>query len=163
MIESSPIFTQIQPNDALQNAKYILARYKTYSGDAYLTNMSNILATISTLNNTEVTRGNIKLQTSVSGGTVSFLWMYTQDDIDYQAKGLQMIFQNNVLTTLSDGYFLFTVGSNNLATSQEQAVNTAKNYVKTLSWTIEGQRVSGFTVIDPPLSFNLCLIPEVTQ
>jgi hypothetical protein len=32
MIESSPIFTQNQPNDVLQNAKFLLSRYKTYSG-----------------------------------------------------------------------------------------------------------------------------------
>jgi DNA-binding transcriptional ArsR family regulator len=155
MVESSPIFSQIQPNDVLQNAKFILSRYRTYSGDSYLTNMSNILATVTKLNNTEITQGNIKLQTTVSGGTVSFLWMYTQDGIDYQAKGLQMIFQNNVLTTLSDGYYLFTVGSTSLATSQEQAISTAKNYVKTLSWTIEGQRVTGFITLDPPLSVQL--------
>ena len=155
MIESSPIFTQIQPNDVLQNAKYILARYKTYSGDAYLTNMSNILATVNKVNNTVVTQGNIKLQITVSGGGVVFFWMYTEDGIDYQAKGLQMTFQDNVLTTMTDGYFLFTVGSTDLATSREQAVNIAKSYVKTLTWTIEGQQVSGFSVVDQPLSVQL--------
>ena len=157
MVESSPIFTQTQPNDVLQNAKYILSRYKTFSGDPYLTNMSNILATIGLLNNTAVTQGNIKLQTTISGGTVSFLWMLTEDGIDYQTKGLQMIFQNNVLTTLSDGYFLFTVGSTNLATSREQAISNAENYVKTLSWTIEGQRVTGFVVTD---TLSVQLVPH---
>ncbi len=155
MIESAPIFTQVQPNDVLQNAKFILARYKTYSGDAYLTNMTDILANVYTLNNTEITQGNIKLQISVSGSTVSFLWMYSQDGIDYQAKGLQMTFQNNVLTTMTDGYFLFTVGSTSLATSKEQAITAAESYVKTLSWTIEGKQVSGFSVVDPPLSVQL--------
>ena len=157
MVESSPIFTQIQPNDVLQNAKFILARYKTFSGDAYITNMSNLLATVGIINSTDIirTQGNMKLEITASGGAVTFLWMYTQDGVDYQAKGLQMTFQNNVLITLSDGYYLFTVGSTNLATSQEQAVTTAKNYVKTLSWTIEGQRVSGFVVLDQPLSVQL--------
>lgn len=160
MIESSPIFTQFQPNDVLQNAKFILARYKTYSGDAYLTNMSNLLATVNKVNNTVVTQGNMKLQITVSGGGVVFFWMYTEDGIDYQAKGLQMTFQNNVLTSMSDGYFLFTIGSTNLAISQEQAANIAKNYVKTLTWTIEGQQVSGFTVVDPPMSLQLVPHPR---
>ncbi len=156
MVESSPIFTQIQPNDVLQNAKFILARYKTFSGDAYITNMSNLLATVS-MNSTDIirTQGNMKLEITSSGGAVTFLWMYTQDGIDYQAKGLQMTFENNVLTTLSDGYFLFTVGSSNLATSRDQAVKTAEDYVKTLTWTIEGQRVSGFGVVEPPVSVQL--------
>src|SRR5665647_2320766 len=62
MIESSPIFTQAQPNDILQNAKYTLARYKTFSGDAYLTNMTDLLNAVSKLDNTEITQGNVKLQ-----------------------------------------------------------------------------------------------------
>ena len=80
------------------------------------------------------------------------MWMYTEDGVDYQAKGLQMVFQNNVLTSMSDGYFLFTVGSTHVATSQEQAESIAENYVKTMSWNIQGQQVSGFTVITPPIS-----------
>jgi DNA-binding transcriptional ArsR family regulator len=155
MIESSPIFVQIQPDVVLQNAKGILARYKAYSGDAYLTNMSNLLDAVNATENTSVTQGNMKLQITVSGGTVSFLWMYTQDGIDYQAKGLQMTFQNNVLTTMTDGYFLFTIGSTGLTTSRQQAIDIAKNYVTTLTWTIEGQQVSHFSVEDQPYSVQL--------
>jgi DNA-binding transcriptional ArsR family regulator len=155
LVESSPIFTQIQPSDVLQNAKGTLARYKVYSGDSYLTNMSDILGTVNRIDNIVITQGNMKLQISVSGSTVVFLWMYTENGIDYQAKGLQMTFQNNVLTTMSDGYFLFTVGVANLAVSQEQAVSIAKSYVKTLTWNIEGQQVSGFNVLDPPVSIQL--------
>ena len=155
MIESSPIFAQIQPSDVLQNAKGILARYKTYSGDTYLTNMSNLLDNVNATQNIAVAQGNMKLQITVSGAIVTFLWMYTQDGIDYQAKGLQMTFQNNVLTTMTDGYFLFTTGSTNLTTSRQQAIDTAQNYVKTLTWTIEGQQVSHFSVDGQPFSVQL--------
>ena len=160
MIESSPIFTQAQPNDILQNAKYTLARYKTFSGDAYLTNMTDLLNAVSKLDNTEIIQGNVKLQVIVSPGTVVFFWMYTENGVDFQTKGLTMTFQNNVLTNMADGYFLFTVGSTNIgsadiATSKEQAITTAKNYVKTLKWTIEGQEVTGFQVKDQPLSVQL--------
>jgi hypothetical protein len=155
MIESSPIFAQIQPNEVLQNAKGVLARYKAYSGDAYLTNMSDLLDTVNATQNTQVVQGNMKLQITVSGGSVTLLWMYTEDGIDYQAKGLQMTFQNNVLTTMTDGYFLFTVGSTDLATSRQQAIDIAQNYVKTLTWTIEGQQVSHFSVEGQPFSVQL--------
>jgi hypothetical protein len=155
MIESSPIFAQIQPSDVLQNAKGILARYKAYSGDAYLTNMSNLLDNVNATQNIAVTEGNMKLQITVSGGGVTLLWMYTQDGIDYQAKGLQMTFQNNVLTTMTDGYFLFTVGSADLTTSRQRAIDIAQNYVKTLTWTIEGQQVSHFSVDGQPFSVQL--------
>jgi hypothetical protein len=155
MIESSPVFTQAEPFGVLQNAKGVLGRYKAYSGDAYFTDMSNLLATVNTTANTVVIKGNLKLEITVSGGTVVFFWMYTENGIDYQAKGLQMTFQNNVLTIMTDGYFLFTVGSNNLTISENQAVTIAKNHIKTLSWTIEGAQVSGFNTVDPPLSMQL--------
>ena len=155
MIESSPIFTQNQPNDVLQNAKFQLSRYKTYSGDSYLTNMTNIINSVSTLDNMNVTQGNIKLQITALGDTVTFLFMYSENGIDFQTKGLQMTFQNNILTMMSDGYFLFTIGNKNLATSKEQAVKIALEYVKTLTWNIEGKQVTGFTVIQPPVSIQL--------
>jgi hypothetical protein len=160
LIESSPIFTQLQPNDILQNAKYTLARYKTFSGDDYLTNMTNLLNSVVKLENTEMIQGNVKLQVIVSPGTAVFFWMYTENGIDFQTKGLTMTFQRNVLKTMSDGYFLFTVGStnlgsNNMSTSKQQAIDLAKNYVKTLKWTIEGHEVTGFQVQDQPISVQL--------
>jgi DNA-binding transcriptional ArsR family regulator len=155
MIESSPIFTQIQPNDVLQNARFILARYKTYSGDSYLTSMTNLINSIYNASNIEVTQGNMKLQITNSAGTTGFLWCYTDNGIDYQAKGLQMTFQNNVLTTMTDGYFLFNIGSTGLNTSNQTAVSIARNYVKTFSYSINGQQVSGFNVQDTPLSVQL--------
>lgn len=155
MIESSPIFTQVEPYDVLLNAKGVLARYRVYSGDAYLAEMSDLLATVNETRNLAVTKDNMKLEITVSGNTVVLFWMYTENTIDYQAKGLQMTFQGNVLTTMSDGYFLYTKGDDGMTVTAEQAVNIAKNYVKTLTWTIEGKQVSGFTVLDTPLSVQL--------
>ena len=156
MIESTPIFSQTQPSDVLQNAKFTLARYKAYSGDDYLTQMSKLLDNVTRIeNNQEVTDGKIKLQIYSSAGTVLFAWMYTENSIDYQTKGVQMVFQNNILTTMIDGYFLYTVGNTNLVVSREQAIEIAKNHVKTLTYNIEGEQVSGFTVADEPLSVQL--------
>ncbi len=156
MIESTPMFSQNQPSDVLQNAKFNLGRYKAYSGDDYLTQMSNILDTVTRVeNDQELIDGNLKLQISTLAGTVKFSWMYTDNEIDYQTKGLQMIFQNNILTTMTDGFFLYTVGNTNLAVSREQAIEIAKNHVKTLTYNIEGQQVSGFTVADEPISVQL--------
>jgi hypothetical protein len=156
MIESIPIFSQTQPSDVLQNAKFTLARYKAYSGDEYLNQMSKLLDNITRIDiNQEVVEGNTKLQIYSSAGTVLFAWMYTENSIDYQTKGVQMVFQNNILTTMIDGYFLYTVGNTNLVVSREQAIEIAKDHVKTLTYNIEGQQVSGFTVADEPLSVQL--------
>jgi len=154
-IESSPIFVTAQPTDVLQNANETLARYYAFSGDSYLVNMTNLLNTVTQVENENVTQGNMLLEITVSGGTVTFFWMFTDNGIDYQTKGLEMVFQNDVLMTMTDGYFLFTIGSTDLSISQGQALTIAKNYVKGMTWTIAGTQVSGFNVVDPPVSVQL--------
>ena len=153
MTESTPLFGQSQPSDVLQNAKFTLARYKAYSGDDYLTKMSNMLDTISRVeNNKEVIDGNLKLVIYTDVWSVRFTWMHTENSIDYQAKSLQMLFQSNILTLMTDSYFQYTIGNANLAISQDQAIDIAKNHIKTLTYNIEGQPVSGFTVQNDPVS-----------
>ena len=151
--ESTPLFVQPQPSDVLQNAKFTLARYKAYSGDDYLTKMSNMLDAVSRVeNNKEVIDGNLKLIIYTDAWSVRFTWMYTENGIDYQAKSLQMLFQSNILTLMTDGYFQYTIGNTNLAISRDQAIDIANNHVRTLTYNIEGQPVSGFTVQNEPVS-----------
>ncbi|MCW4004802.1 MAG: winged helix-turn-helix domain-containing protein [Candidatus Bathyarchaeota archaeon] len=159
-IESQPIYTRTQPGDVLENAKATLSRYRDYSGDAYLDQMANLIVQVNQLENTEVTEGNMKLKITIVGGTVDFLWMYTDKGIDFSAKSLRMTFQSNILTTLTDGYFLFTIGNTNLAISQDQAVTIAKNHVKTLTWNIDGKQTSGFNAQDTPVSVELLPHPR---
>ncbi len=160
LIESTPIYTKPPPQDVVQQAKDTLNRYKTYSTDTYLEDMSNLIAAVNSTESSPVTSGNLKLQITVSGDITDFLWMYTEQGIDFSAKSLRMTFQNNVLTTLTDGYFLFTVGNTDLAVSKEQAISIAKNYAKTLTWTIDGQQVSGFATQDTPVSVELLPHPR---
>ena len=160
MIDSSQVYTQKQPNGILQIAKASLEGYKVYSGDEYLDEMYSLLAKVNTTESTSITEGNMKLQIINSADTTQFEWMYTEKGIDYQAKGLRMTFQNNILTTMTDGYFLFTVGSTNMAISQDQAVVAAKNYVKTLTWNIDGKVVSGFSALDSPVSVQFLAHPK---
>jgi hypothetical protein len=168
LIESSPIFTQPQPNDLIQNANNTLHRYQAYSGAAYVEEMSNLLPNASMPvpggnNPTEITDGNhMKLQITVSGATVSFFWMYFVaavnggPDINYQSKGLEMVFQNSVLTAMTDGYYLFTIGSSDLSVSQGDAVHTAETYVRnSLTWKFDGKDITGFKVANDPISVQL--------
>ena len=159
-IESNPIYQQTQPGDILQIAKGTLDRYKSYSGDYYLEEMSNLLSAVNKTDNLSITQGNLKLQITVSAAQTEFLWMYSEKGIDFSAKSLRMTFENRVLTGLTDGYFLFTVGSINLAISEDQAIASAKNYVKTLTWTIDGRQITGFNTQDQPVSVQLLPHPR---
>ena len=154
--ESTPILISNVPSDLLQNVNLTLRNYKTYSGDAYVTPMINLLSTVTNTSTHTYIDGNMALQITNSAGTVTFYWMYYQEGIYFQSKGLMMTFQNNLLTVMTDGYFLFTIGSTSLAISQDQAISIAKNYVKTMSYPIQGKSYSGFEVVQgAPLSTQL--------
>jgi len=160
MGESSPVFTQSQSDDVVQAAKGVLERYQAYSGDAYLSQMVDLIDAVNTTGPTSVTQGNMTLQITVSGDNTEFMWMYTQNGIDYQAKGVMMTFQNNILVTMTDGYFLFTVGNTELTISQEQAITMAKDYVQTLTWDFNGTKYTGFSVLDNPVSVQMVPHPR---
>lgn len=168
-IESTPILTVNPPSSILETAKAALERYKAYSGDAYLTEMSTLLATVNQTQGTVTTAvsGNMKLQITQTGSSTEFLWMYTEKGIDFSAKSLRMTFDNHVLTALTDGYFLFTVGNAGLNINQNQAITIAENHLKTLTWTINGTQTSNFNanniisaqMLPHPRSNSVALVP----
>jgi hypothetical protein len=164
MIESSPIFTQSESNNLIfnnliLNAHGILTSYQKYSGDEYIADMLNLLSKVSTIQSTTVTEGNMKLSISISGTSAELFWMFTENGIDYQTKGLQMTFQYNILTTMTDSYYLFQKGNSTISITQEKAIEIAENYVKTMTYIIEGQQVSDFKTTSPPASIQM--VPHV--
>lgn len=159
-LENTPMLTQAPPASILETAKATLNRYKTYSGDSYLDEMSNLLLTINQTQDLSVAQGNMKLQISNIGDSTEFLWMYTQNGIDFSAKSLRMTFENRVLTALTDGYFLFTIGNTNLDVSQSEAIALARNHIKTLTWNIDGAQTIGFDTEETPVSVDLLPHPK---
>ena len=158
--EDSLIYAKPQPGDILQVARNTLINYKAYSGDSYLDDMSNLIEQVSQVENTTITEGALKLKITLIDGTVDFQWMFSTQGIDFSAKGVRMTFTNRVLTTMVDGYFLFTIGNTNLAITQDRAIQIAKDYAKTLTWTIDGRQVTGFTTVDTPVSVELLPHPR---
>lgn len=159
-IESTPIMNQNPPSSILDAAKDALNRYKSYSGDAYLEQMENLLIKVNQTQSTTVTEGNMKLQITLSGANAEFLWMHTEKGIDFNSKSLRMTFENRVLTALTDGYFLFTVANTNLNINQDQAVSAARSHLKTLTWAIDGTQITGFNTHENPVSVELLPHPR---
>jgi hypothetical protein len=78
--------------------------------------------------------------------------MYTENGVDFSPKSLSLIFENGELTQLTDGWFLFTIGSTTVNISSDKAVELAKNALNSYSWTANGQTVSNFNVLSQPFS-----------
>jgi DNA-binding transcriptional ArsR family regulator len=160
-VEGAPILSQPPPSTVLEAAKSLLQRLRNYDNAPYMEEMSNMLDLVTDgTENTEIISGNMKLTIAVIGTKSEVQWSYTENGIDFQSKSLSFIFENRVLTELSDGWFLFTIGSTTVSTSREEAIEIARNYVKTYSWTTaDGTVVNDFIAQDEPVS--CVLLPHV--
>jgi DNA-binding transcriptional ArsR family regulator len=152
LLEGSPIYAQAQPYSILDAAKNLLQRFRFYEDASYLEEMSKILASVNETENIEITEGNTKLKVSISGDNAEVLWLYTENGVDFSPKSLSLVFENHVLKELTDGWFLFTIGSTEVNISSEEAIQIARNAVKDFTWEADGVVVSGFSVLEEPVS-----------
>jgi hypothetical protein len=159
--------TQTESSSNLETVKATLQRYIEYSSDGYLMGMAELLNQVNTTEGTTVTSGNLKLQITVTGSSAEYLWTYSENGVDFNAKSLRMTFNNGVLIALTDGYFLFTIGNTNLNINSAQAEVIAKTYVEDMSWIINGTQINGFSVkctvsselLPHPHSDSVALVP----
>jgi DNA-binding transcriptional ArsR family regulator len=152
LFEGSLVYAQPQPFSILDVAKDLIQRYSSFKDDAYLEKMSSMLAAVNTSENTEITDGDTKLQLSISGNNAEILWMYTENGVDFSPKSLYLHFENNVLTELTDGWYLFTIGTTSVTVTQEQAIQKARDAVQDFTWEADGSVVSNFNVLQEPVA-----------
>ena len=50
--------------------------------------------------------------------------MYTENGVDFSPKSLSIVFDNGDLTSLTDGWFLFTIGSTQLTFQATKRFNS---------------------------------------
>jgi DNA-binding transcriptional ArsR family regulator len=153
LFEGSPVYAQPQPYTVLDAAKGVVERFSSFEDASYLKDMSSMLASVEKTENIEIAEGDIKLKISVSGGLVEFLWMYTENGVDFSPKSLSLVFEDGALREMTDGWFLFTVGTSEVSVASEaEAIAIARNAVNSFTWTADGTAVSDFNVLDEPVS-----------
>jgi hypothetical protein len=143
-------YTQPQSGDILQATKDIINRYKSVTNDSYLDQAAALLA-IANETSTPQTLGNTKLSLSIFGANSEAWLIYTENGTDFEAKSLHVTLSNYAVTSFSDDWSLFTIGSTQVNISQAQAILIAKNAVKTFSWNANGTQVNNFQVLDNPV------------
>jgi hypothetical protein len=156
VIEGTPYYSQLQPNNILDSAKDLLERYQTYSGVSHLGVMRNLLGTVNEIGNTETTSGNVKLIITTEASDVKIQFVYTADNVDFQAKSVELIFDNyGFLQSLSDDWTLYKAGSTVVNITKEEAIKIAIDYAKNYSWTVNGEVISNFTLVEASVSAEL--------
>ncbi len=168
--EGSPIYAEAQSPFVLDAAKNIVDRLQNYGTGSYLANMSQLMSRASNSDNIEIKEGNIKLTATVSSDKGEILMKYTENGVDFSVKSLELIFENNVLKQLTDGWNLFTIGSTDAKISSDRAVALAKSALNGYTWAYNGIVVSNFqfnpdpasVIFHPTTKNDLALYPQWT-
>ncbi len=156
VIEGTPYYSQLQPTNLLDAAEDLLERYQTYSGASHLETMRNMLETVNEIGDLETTLGNVKLIISTEGNIVRIQFIYTTNDIDFQAKSVVLTFDNyGFLQSLSDDWSLFRVGSTEVNISKEEAITIGIDYAENYSWIVNGEIINNFTLVEESASAEL--------
>ncbi len=150
--EGAPIYHTGQSHSVLDAAKGVVDRFKAFENGDYLANMSELLTMVGNEQVTEIKAGNLKLNATISEDNSEFIMMYTENGYDYTPKGLDLVYEGRTLTELTNGWYLFSIGSTDVSISSERAVELAKQSLAGYSWTAMGQTVSSFSVMPQPAS-----------
>jgi len=158
--EGSPLYSQPQSTDDLTATKNLIERYTTYTDEPYLEEMSNLIPNTNGLNNNGTILNHTKLLVSTTGASSQIYLMYSENSVDFSGKSLWLSFYGNIITQITDGWFLLTAANTTVNVSQEQAVQIAQNYLKSYSWSVNGIQVSNFTVLQTPASVQFSPHPR---
>jgi len=152
VVEGSPIYSGAQPFTVLDSAKWIIQLLWSYEGASYLEKMNSTLYQVTNADSIEgLTEGNMKFNMHISDASAGFEWFHTENGVDFTDKGLKLIFDNQVLKELDDGYFLYKIGNTQLNLNQAGAIQAARDAAKSYSLMSEGQEVVGYRILDQPV------------
>jgi hypothetical protein len=123
--EEDYIYSEPQPTDIVGRAKGILQRYQrffqeNYGKDApYLVPMLDMLNSNDDLSLTEFTEGNVTFRFSQDGDKSRMEWIYTEDDVEIDPKGVSIKFRYNSFESFHDTWGLYNVSGLNTVSFEE--------------------------------------------
>jgi DNA-binding transcriptional ArsR family regulator len=150
--EGTPFYSRSQSGGVLTIVQSFVEKYQSYSRDPYLQEMQSLLALADDVIANSTTFNQTKLQITSLGDTKEVLLMYTENGVDFSPKSLRLVFQNQLLTEITDGYFLLTVANTKVNISQQQAIEIAENYASSFKWNLNGVEVSNFSVLESAIT-----------
>jgi hypothetical protein len=152
--EGSPIYARPQPFTVVDSAKWLLNKTITsYEDTPYLGEMySTVLALSTDTSSVQLTQGNSKFNMSVLGAITEIQWYYSENGVDFVQKGVRLIYENQVLKELDDGYFLYNIENAQVNVDQAGAIQAARNAIKDYPLSSGSQQVVNYKVLDQPVS-----------
>ena len=129
------LFFTTPTTNSVDSAKRIMQNYQTWTHDSDVNKMVNLLNTVGSEKNADEISGNIELKVSTTSERTSFSWSYIYNGADY--PGVNLEFQNLFglfSLTFSDNRGIYSIGNTNVNISQQKAIQTAEDYVRSLSY-----------------------------
>ena len=151
VLDGSPVYNGSQPFIVLDSAKWLIQKMTSFEDWSYLKEMNSTLYEVSdATTDIQLNETNLKFNMSLSGASGTMQWYYTQNNVDFPAKGLKLKFEDQVLTELDDNFFLYSIGNTLVSLDQAGAIQRAKAAISGYSL---GSGVTGYTIDDATAVF----------
>ena len=155
----SPLYSEPQPANIVDNAKGFLQRYQAYTRDPDFDGvrdfeeMRSILDTVDVTENVTATSDHVKLEVISRTDYTVFVWKYVLDDVAFPWMTLE--FRNGIICGFDDNWCLYTAGSTDINFSEEEAINVALEHLEDFSWTAGDEEVTEFEIIEETITADL--------
>ena len=159
----SPLYSEPQPANIVDNAKGFLPRYQTYTGDPDFDGvrdfeeLRSILDVVDVTENVTTMSDHVKLEVISKTDYTALVWEYVLDGVAFPWMTLE--FRNRFVCGFDDNWRLYTVGSTDINYSEEEAINIALQHLEDFSWnaTQDGElvEVTNFEIVEEPRHVEL--------
>jgi hypothetical protein len=125
--EEDYVYSEPQPTDIVDRAKGILQRYQTFFQEKYGKNAPYLVPMLDMLNSNddlsipEFTEGNMTFRFSQDGDKSRMQWIYNEDDVEIERKGVSIKFRYNRFESFHDTWGLYNVSGINTISFEEAA------------------------------------------
>ncbi|MCL2291808.1 MAG: hypothetical protein FWC30_01885 [Candidatus Bathyarchaeota archaeon] len=140
-------YTQKQDGDVRKTVTGFLQRYQAHTKDEQIIQMINLLNIADLINGYTKTNNNLQFKVQIFDENRYYLvWSNTVNGADYSK--LTLSFKNGELANFFDDRAFYVLGSDVVNVSKEQAISIALEHAASLSYTVDGEVISGFNIVN---------------
>ena len=144
--------------NVLDRTKGLLERYQSYTKDANLIEMMDVLNSVDTIENMTKTLDNVKFEISSRVSSTSFCWKYVFNGADY--TGIDVTFREDGID-FRDDRSIYKIGDTTVNVLKEEAIDIALKRVEDFSWKLtSGVEITDFNIVDEPRGEALMTHPK---
>jgi hypothetical protein len=154
-------YIQKPDGDLRKIAAGVLQRYQACTKDEQITQMIKLLNTVEFTDGYIKTNDNLQLAITVNDYATYLMWSNTVNDAGYSRLILE--FRNGELTEFSDDRAFYVLGSSVVTVSLEQAISIALEQATLLSYTVDGEVVSDFNIVNEHIQVQPSTLPRPSE